>query len=355
MPLLKLAILGAGNVAESYIRQIRRLRESGIEVELAALCGRTARPAKTLADRFDIPWHGTDMQAVLGHGEIDAVIILTPMQLHAAHARAALLAGKHVFSEKTLAGTASEGHELAALARSRNLCIAAAPFTTLSPTFQDAHRRINGGEIGTPHACRAFYGWHGPDWSSWFHEQGAGTLRDLGVYALTTLTGLLGPVRTVFALGSMSGEATDITHISLGFANGCTGTLTAGYGIQKYRASGIEIYGSTGTLQFMGQDWDPKGIELWTNDEGCWRQFEADGSWPWTDGLRDFAISIIAQRPPEMQLSLSLHVLEIIDKALASRASGRAVFVESSFDPLTVSAQADRSELHLKHNPLTFT
>ena len=41
MSTLKLALLGAGNVAESYVRQIRRLREEGMDVELAAICGRT--------------------------------------------------------------------------------------------------------------------------------------------------------------------------------------------------------------------------------------------------------------------------------------------------------------------------
>jgi len=83
MPPLRLAMLGAGNVAESYVRQIRRLREEGFDVELAAICSRSLDPARRLAEIFGIPECGTDMAALLSRKDIDAVIVLTPMQCHA--------------------------------------------------------------------------------------------------------------------------------------------------------------------------------------------------------------------------------------------------------------------------------
>ena len=356
MPGLKLALLGAGNVAESYVRQVRRLREDGMDVELAAICGRMAEGANRLASRFGIAAHGADYDALLSRADIDGVIVLTPMQLHHAHAKSALLAGKHVLVEKTLAGTVDEAEELLALAEARGLCLAAAPFTTLSPTFQAARRRIAAGEIGEIRSARALYGWAGPDWAGWFHQQGAGPLRDLGIYGLTTLTGLLGPVRSVHALANGgNGTAPDNFQLSLEFANGCLGTVATGYTLQKFKTPGIEIYGTRGTLQFIGQDWAPEGHELWTNESGCWRSFAAPFAWPWTDGVRDFCQSILSRQPLASHPTHAVHVLDIVNQAMASAQSRRSEAVRTGFVRPTVEPEALAAGDHRRHNPLNIT
>lgn len=356
MPPLRIALLGAGNVAESYVLQIRRLREEGLAVELVAICSHGSESASRLAARFGVGEIVTDARAVMERKDIDAVIVLTPMQKHADHVRQSLSSGKHVLSEKTLATTAEEGRELAAMAASRGLHLCAAPFTTLSPVFHDALRRLHQGQIGQPLSCRALYGWAGPDWADWFYQPGAGALRDLGIYPLTTLTGLLGPVSSVFCMASgtqHNGQCRGCLQLSLHFASGCIGTVTTGFGMQKYRASGIEIYGSSGTLQFMGNDWDPRGLEVWTTANGCWQQFEADTPWPWTDGVRDFCQSIQEGRSSEMSIAQALHVLEIIDQALASLGIGQPMAVGSRFDPVKPRSMADRTARKPNHNPLT--
>src|SRR5207249_4537686 len=119
---------------------------------------------------------------------------------HAALARRALQAGKHVLMEKPLATGVAEGLELvrvAARSPGRLLC---APCTWLSPTFQVIAQRIRRGDIGRPCSARARYGWAGPWWSEWFYREGGGCLFDLGVYCLTSLVGCLGPARRVTAL-----------------------------------------------------------------------------------------------------------------------------------------------------------
>jgi predicted dehydrogenase len=350
-------MLGAGNVAESYVRQIRRLREEGVNVELAAICSRSLDPARRLAEIFGIAESGTDIAALLSRKDIDAVIVLTPMQCHAEHVRLALASGKHVLSEKTLAASAEEGCGIAALAAERGLLLRAAPFTTLSPVFRDARHRLERGEIGEALCCRALYGWEGPDWADWFFRPGAGALRDLGVYALTTLTGLLGPVASVFAQAS---EVKPDDHgqglqLSLRFTSGCVGTITTGFGLRKFQTSGIEIYGSAGTLQFVGQDWDPKGLQLWTAETGCWRLFEEDATWPWTDGVRDFCASIIEGASGDLSIDHVLHVLDIIDQALASLDCGMPMAVASRFAPPSLRSRLDMNKSHRIHNPLTLT
>lgn len=357
MPPLRLATLGAGNVAESYVRQIRRLREEGVDVELAAICSRRLDPARRLAEIFRIAESGTDIAALLARKDIDAVIVLTPMQYHAEHVRLALASGKHVLSEKTLAASAVEGRGLAALAAERGLLLRAAPFTPLSPVFRDARRRLERGEIGEALCCRALYGWEGPDWSDWFFRPGAGALRDLGVYALTTLTGLLGPVASVFALASAvePGGRGQGLQLSLRFASGCVGTVTTGFGLRKFQTSGIEIYGGAGTLQFVGQDWDPKGLQLWTTKTGCWQLFELEATWPWTDGVRDFCASIVEGTASDLSLDHALHVLDIIDQALASLDRGLPMPVSSHFELAKSRPREAGSKAQRNHNPLTLT
>jgi predicted dehydrogenase len=356
MPSLRIALLGAGNVAESYVLQIRRLREEGIAVELVAICCLASDSASRLAAKYGIEESGIDVRAVMERRDIDAVVVLTPMQSHADHVRQSLSSGKHVLSEKTLATTAEEGRELAALAASRGLHLCAAPFTTLSPVFHDALRRLHQSQIGQPLSCRAIYGWAGPDWADWFYQPGAGALRDIGIYPLTTLTGLLGPVSEVFCMASDTQPDVPgggCLQLSLHFASGCIGTVTTGFGMQRYRASGIEIFGSAGTLQFMGNDWDPRGLEVWTIADGCWQQFEADRPWPWTDGVRDFCQSIKERQSSELGISHTLHVLEIIDQALVSLRIGRPTLVRSRFDLVKPRPLADRTTGILNHNPLT--
>ena len=71
-----------------------------------------------------------------------------------------------------------------------------APNTVLSPTFRAAAEVVGSGEIGKVCAARGRYGSNGPH-EPWFYEAGGGSLFDLGVYNVVTLTGLLGPARGV--------------------------------------------------------------------------------------------------------------------------------------------------------------
>ena len=49
--------------------------------------------------------------------------------------------------------------------------------------------------------------------------------------------------------------------------------MTTGFTMQRYRSPAIEVYGSEGTIQLLGDDWAPEGWELWRNAEGAWRVF----------------------------------------------------------------------------------
>ena len=111
----------------------------------------------------------------------------------------AIGAGKHVWSEKPIANSLAAGEELLALAKARGVRVWGAPTVVNSPQYAFMAKAIAEGKLGRVSCAHASYGHLGPGWSAFFYEAGGGSMPDLGVYNLTTLTGLLGPARSVNA------------------------------------------------------------------------------------------------------------------------------------------------------------
>lgn len=339
-----LGIAGCGNVVGAYLTLTERLQRSG-RARLVAIQG-TEKHRERAEREWRIASFHTKYSELLARPDVDAVLILTPMPFHASMAMAALNAGKHVLVEKPLATSLEEGRALLEMARGSDRFLVCAPFTILSPTFQTIARRIQNGEIGRVVSARGRYGWAGPDWTDWFYKPGGGALFDLGVYNLTTLTGWLGPVRRVMAMAGAAiperlvrgqhirVEADDNTQVLLDFGESRFATLTTGFTLQQYRGPGLEVYGTEGTINLLGDDWDPDGFELWQNSAGCWRVYkETQPDWPWTDGLNHLVECLQEGRRPIVTPEHAFHVLEVMVQALASAKDGRAHSVESNFEP----------------------
>jgi len=357
---LQLAIIGCGNVLEAYVPECEKLRRRGL-AELVLACGR--EPQRERARALGIARFTTDMREVLESPGVDVVIILTSMPTHASVARAALEAGKHVLLEKPLATSLADGSELFQVAARSRGTLMCAPFTLLSPTFQVMARRIRQGDIGKPCSARARYGWAGPWWSDWFYKEGGGCLFDLGVYCLTSLTGLLGPALRVSALTgvavperSINGrtirvEAEDNAQVLLDFGQACFGVVTSGFTLQQYRCPGLEVYGTDGTIQMLGDDWDPDGYELWQNSAGAWQVFkETAPDWPWSDGLRHLVECIHNGERPLVCTEHALHVLELMLKARQASREGRTLPMETTFVPPNFGGENPAPAAHLQHD-----
>jgi predicted dehydrogenase len=347
-----IGIVGCGNVLEAYLPQCQKLEQRGL-ARVVAACGRPQQKERALT--LGAPKFVTDERAIFENSEIELVLLLASMPEHARLVRAGLAAGKHVLVEKPLATNMGEAAELITLARAQNKHLVAAPFTILSPTFQAMATRISRGEIGKPCLARARYGWAGPWWSEWFYKPGGGCIFDLAVYCITTLTGLLGPARRVAAMTGIAipereingrtikVEAEDNTQITIEFHGGALATIMSGFTMQQYRSPAIEVYGTTGAIQMLGDDWDPDGYELWQNEAGCWQVFkETMPDWPWTDGLRHLVESLHAGTPPVVTMEHARHVLEIMLQAQKSGETGTALAMESTF----VAPPSDTADAH---------
>ena len=125
------------------------------------------------------------------------------MQEHEHLNREAIAAGKHVWSEKPIANTHAAGIELLEAAKKKGVRVWGAPVVVTSPQFAYMAKTLNSGALGRVAAAHADYGHQGPTWSSFFYEKGGGSMPDLGVYNITSLTGLLGPARSVVAMVSI--------------------------------------------------------------------------------------------------------------------------------------------------------
>jgi predicted dehydrogenase len=156
--------------------------------------------AEKQAQAFNVPNHFPHIEKMLAGPEFDLMVNLTDMQEHEHLNREAIAANKHIWSEKPIANSLAAGQALLAESRKRGLRLWGAPIVVASPQFAFMAKTLAAGALGRVAAAHADYGHTGPDWSAFFYEKGGGSMPDLGVYNITSLTGLLGPARSVTAM-----------------------------------------------------------------------------------------------------------------------------------------------------------
>jgi predicted dehydrogenase len=352
-------IIGAGNVLWAYFQAIDRLVPRGL-AQLGPVCARRKQLWDDLRQRRPGIALVSDPVEVL-RPEVDVVLIITPPGSHASLARIALEHGKHVVVEKPAASNHGEADRLARFAQKRGLHLMCAPFVQLAPTFRALWGRLRDGAIGKVHSARGLYGNAGSTWARWYHDGSVGPLAEVGIYNLKTVTAVLGPVVEVQAAESLlmterviDGQMTatagsDVSHILLRHQDGAISSIVSSHCIQRYRRPALEFYGTEGTANLLGDDWDPRGFEIWRNRAACWEEFEpVDPTWLWTDGLSEMVYALREGRPPLHNIDHDLHLLEVIEASAAAAREKRAIPVHSRFAPLDLRLEErqDRHHLH---------
>ena len=146
-------------------------------------------------------------------------------------------------------------------------------------------------------------------------------------------------------------EAEDNAQVLLDFGAGTLAVVTCGFTMQQYRSPALEVYGTAGTIQMLGDDWDPEGYELFQNSAGCWQVFkETAPDWPWTDGLNHFVDGIRSGTKPLVTPRHARHVLEIMLKAQEAGREGRSLALESTFAPLIFAESGEQEAAHRQHD-----
>jgi len=273
MKALKVGLVGCGNICDVYFQNCRRWPV----LDIVACADLIAERAEKKAKEYDIP-KACSVDEIMKDSNLDLVLNLTTPQSHAAIYLAALDAGKHAYSEKPLAITVADGKKIIDRAKEKKLYVGCAPDTFLGGRLQTCRKIIDDGWIGEPVAAVAFCSFHGhevwhPD-PAFLYQEGAGPMFDMGVYYMTALISMIGPVKRVFGDARTYFDERTITsqpkygekikvgthtHISglLDFASGALGTVMMSFDVWDPHLPRIEIYGREGTI-YMHED-DPYG------------------------------------------------------------------------------------------------
>jgi predicted dehydrogenase len=116
--------------------------------EVVAVCDTRMDALSRIARRYPAVRTTTDYDDLLNDATIDAIVIATPVSTHHKLGTAALLAGKHVFVEKPLAGSTADAVALQSLAAQRELVLMPGHTFLYSPPVNKVHELIASGELG---------------------------------------------------------------------------------------------------------------------------------------------------------------------------------------------------------------
>lgn len=207
-------------------------------------------------------------EQVLADPEVDIVANLTPVSRHYSVTKAALLAGKHVYSEKPISPDLDQATELVAIAKERGLLLSSAPSTVFSQSAQTLIQAVGDGVIGTPRLVYAsldmgalafmpYTEWRsrrGVPWPYWDEVPNGCVLEHAG-YQLSWLLAMFGPVARMAAHTALllDGEwpepaevAPDVCIGFLEFASGVVCRISIGWVAPADMA--LTVMGDQGTL-----------------------------------------------------------------------------------------------------------
>lgn len=185
----RFAILGAGNIAHKLAETVKK---SGL-MELYAVASRDKARSEAFAAQYHIPRAYGSYEEMLSDPHVDLVYVATPHIYHAKHVTMCLNAGKHVLCEKAFTITAAEAEAICSLAREKKLLLAEAIWTRYMPLGRTLRDYIDAGHIGRVHTLSANLGYPIYHKERIFkRELGGGALLDVGIYALTFASMMLG-------------------------------------------------------------------------------------------------------------------------------------------------------------------
>ena len=345
---MKIGIIGCGNISPTYFNSHKLYNN----FEVVACADINEDIAKKSASEFNVSFQTVD--AILVNPNIDIILNLTIPSAHKEIILKTLGSGKHSFSEKPLAINFEEGKAIYTLAKEKNLYVGCAPDTFLGASAQKGREIIDNKKIGNivlgtfNLMSHGMEHWHpNPDF---FFKPGAGPIFDVGVYYLTHLVSLLGPVKSII---SVSGTATDeriITSKSrygekikvetpttlmgvLSFTNNTKIQFFASWDVWRHNHSTIELYGLNGSMiipdpNFFGgnilisnKSSDLQKISTEKMHLGVPNEKDGENNMVANYrgiGLSDMVNSINKNKEARCSIDLALHVLEIMEGILIS-------------------------------------
>ena len=140
---MKIVVAGAGAFGAKHLDAIKAIGD----IEVVSLVGRTLEATRAVAQKYGVAHVTTQLGEALERPGVEAAILATPTQLHAAQASACLEAGKHVQVEIPLADNWADAQAVAALQKKTGLVCMVGHTRRFNPSHQWIHQRIASGEL----------------------------------------------------------------------------------------------------------------------------------------------------------------------------------------------------------------
>jgi predicted dehydrogenase len=351
-----IGIVGCGSVSRVYIPVLTRIPD----VEIVRVADLDPGRAQAIVQEYELPTAVDPMQ-LLDDPVVDIVLNLTPIPVHVEVSKAALAAGKHLYSEKPLADDLTSAIAMVGEARQRGLALACAPDTLLGSGFQAARKALAEGTIGRPLVATAVM-LHPQMSRATSHSEGSTPFFDMAPYYVTALVNLFGPAARVTgctrtaAAGEVPrrpeiGSSIAVTGI-VEFVSGITADLALVWGT-GYRGEVpmLTVFGSDGVLHLPNPNnfGDPAFVSRHGDDA----RREVPGSRQSDDlprnlrglGVGEMALAIGEGRRPRTDGEIACHVVDIITGLIRSAATGTWMEMTTTCAPAPALPAATRAEL----------
>lgn len=333
------AVIGLGMAVAPHARSLLDLQLEG-RVRIVGAWSRSEERRAPFHERFGIPVVD-DVDALIGHPEVDVVLLVTPPDAREDLVRQAAAAGKHVLMEKPVERTTAAAERLVATCEAAGVTLGVVLQHRFREAAQELRRLLAEGALGEIATVEVAVPW----WreQAYYDQPGRGTLaRDGGgvlisqaIHTLDLMLSLAGPVAEVAAVAGTSRlhrmETEDFVGGGLMFANGAMGSLYTTTAAFPGGTERLVLNGTKGSATLAGGT-----LELRLRD-GTTRSFgESGGSGGGADPMAfsheahkaligDFIDAVRERRAPRVTGREALKVHRLIDALLRSAAEGRRV------------------------------
>ena len=361
---LRIAIVGCGHICKEYGRHLKNY--PGL-LEIAGATDLDPLRSEAFCREFGGKAY-PDFDTLLIDPAVDVVLNLTVHHAHFELNARALRAGKHVYTEKPMALSHAQATELAGIARQAGRHLGAAPITYMGEGIQTTAKFLETGRLGTLRVVYAEVNW--AQIERWISAPApyftVGPLLDVGVYAITALTWLLGPVRRVWGYSTIlkltrtgqNGQpfpvtAPDFTTGMMEFESGVVARLTTNYYVPAKTLPHLkcfEFHGDEGSFVVdCYHDFNPACRYIPYEQEAIEMPLlrAPATNMDRAEGLAEMAEAIRENRPLRNSPEHAAHVIEIMEGLQKSSDESRRVDILSSFAKAPLMDWARDARLNL--------
>jgi predicted dehydrogenase len=252
------------------------------DVELTAVCTTRPESAEEARKAFGAKLAFTDFRAMVASPEIDAVAVVVRVPLHFEPTKAAIEAGKHVYTEWPLGRTTAEAEQLAALARAKSVQNVVGLQSRVSPALLYMKEQVEAGYVGEVLSCHMSCIRDGalarPSSRAWQRDAslGANTLTIASGHAIDAMRLVLGDFARVACVVTTQArqwyetdtkQMVDVTSpdnvlVSGKLASGAVASVHVAAAPWAGSGFRMEIYGREGTLVATGSVSSQRGEML---------------------------------------------------------------------------------------------